>query len=87
MSKLPEVTDHCVLRYLERVMGYDIKAVRQRIAEECRSATIHRAPTIKTNGHKYQIQHGNGYARVVTVEPKGLFPSRTRQAQVMGTKK
>lgn len=29
------VTDHAVLRYLERVDGVDVEAVRQRIAEQC----------------------------------------------------
>lgn len=32
MSTVP-VTDHAVIRYLERCKGVDIEAIRQRIAE------------------------------------------------------
>lgn len=28
------VTDHCVIRYMERVMGLDIECVRRKIADD-----------------------------------------------------
>jgi len=34
------VTDHAVLRYMERVQGFDVEAVRQHIARSCAVVSV-----------------------------------------------
>ncbi len=64
MKRLP-VTDHAVLRYLER-MGYvDVEAVRAHIHAETRDAINAGASKITSKGVEYRINHG----KVVTLMP------------------
>lgn len=72
---LPSVSDHAVLRYMERVQGFDIEAVRQHIGTLCRSACRAGAASLKTEGVEFQFADG----KVVTVTPKTRGPSKTRQ--------
>lgn len=44
-SKLRQVTDHAVVRYMERVLGHDIDAVRRQILADGRGALIARVGT------------------------------------------
>lgn len=55
------VSDHAVLRYLQRVLGVDVDAVRRAIHEDVRSAISHDARGVTVNGIVYRIQ-----ARYVT---------------------
>lgn len=57
------VTDHATLRYIERVMGLDVEAVRQRIANTCRGVRI--AKCVKAEGFDYILKDGT----VITVKP------------------
>jgi hypothetical protein len=61
MSGRVHITDHAVLRYLERILGVDIDALRQTIAADC--ARHQGAPVVKTMVAKYCLING----RVVTV--------------------
>jgi hypothetical protein len=59
----PDVTDHAVLRYLERAKGFDIEAVRQEIAQIVAPAVAVGATAFSANGLTFPLV-GN---RVVTV--------------------
>jgi hypothetical protein len=72
---LPAVSDHAVLRYLERVQGFNIEAVRTHIGVICRSACRAGAASLKTEGVEFQFAKGT----VVTVTPKTRGPTKTRQ--------
>lgn len=53
-----EVTDHAVVRWLERVQGVDVGAIRRDIANQCEPAIAIGATGIKIQGAKFVI-HGN----------------------------
>ena len=61
------VTDHCVIRYMQRVMGLDIEAVRQKIAEAVGPAVRAGAIGLTKDGFNYRISDG----AVITVMPAG----------------
>ena len=56
-DQLP-VSDHAVLRYLERICGVDVDAVRRRIFEAAESAVKHGARGIVVDGIVYRLQEG-----------------------------
>lgn len=66
MSKPPEVivTDHCVLRYFERVLGYDIDLIRAGIAKEVAPAIKMNASSLTSGGYVYHLK-GSTVATVV----------------------
>ena len=57
------VTDHALLRYLERVCGMDVEAIRGRIYAECEQALRAGAARRNVRGVSYRMKGG----RVVTV--------------------
>jgi len=65
------LTDHALLRYLDRVSGYDIEAVRREIASKELKATAAiiggngRIP-VGDNKHMFVLKDG----RIVSVVPK-----------------
>ena len=61
------VTDHCVIRYMERVMGLDIEGVRHKIADDLAPAVRMGAVGLTKDGFNYRISNG----AVVTVMPAG----------------
>ena len=61
------VTDHCVIRYMQRVMGLDIEAVRRKIAEDLAPAVRLGAVGLTKDGFNYRISDG----AVITVMPAG----------------
>lgn len=61
------ITDHAVLRYLERVRGLDINAVRVEIAATCKIAEDHPGATgVLSGGFRFKINTD----AVVTVVPQ-----------------
>lgn len=52
----PDVSDHAVLRYLERVMEFDIDSVRRRVQEICAGAGIG-ATTIRAEGADFIVKN------------------------------
>ena len=56
MSEI-HVSDHAVLRYLERIVGIDIDALRADIASTC--ARSNGAPCVRTKAARYLIRGGN----------------------------
>lgn len=63
-----EVSDHAVVRYLERVRGMDVDAIRAEIAEQVRRGTQIAAERIR-GGRLKEIYVVNGAGHVTTVLP------------------
>ncbi|MGS4945179.1 hypothetical protein ACVDG3_06845 [Meridianimarinicoccus sp. RP-17] len=72
MPRRPHVTDHAVLRYMERVMGYDIEAVRALIATQVETAVAVGACGLKKDGFTFRLEGEN----VVTVYRTHSDPRR-----------
>ena len=62
-----DVSDHALLRYLERVHGIDVEAARREIIDICRVAASLGNRTKVHDGHVYVIDG----CWVTTVMPKG----------------
>lgn len=67
------VTDHCLVRYLQRAMGLDVEMVRAHIMAICGGAAAFGATAVRAEGLKFEIVRG----RVVTVVPDQQGPSKT----------
>jgi hypothetical protein len=53
------ITDHAVLRYLERVRGLDVDAVRAEMADRVAFASEHPGCTaVVSSGWRYRIRNG-----------------------------
>lgn len=66
MTRKPvNVTDHAVLRYLERVLGFKIEKVRAHIGAKTQDAHRAGASAVIHGGFSYKIVNGH----VVTVAP------------------
>jgi hypothetical protein len=74
--KSPHVTDHAVLRYLERVQGYNIDALRQHISKTCEAVAALGGTCVRAEGVRFEISNG----RVVTVTPDRQTPGKTGRA-------
>ena len=61
------VTDHCIVRYIERVLGLDVNAVRLLIRDRCKSAAAVGAKSVTVEGFKYEISRNSD--AVITVTP------------------
>lgn len=72
----PPVTDHAIIRYLERYLGFPIEKTRAHIAAQCRDA-IRAGAVSKTLDHvRFEFAGG----KVITVtEINNGHPSKTRQ--------
>jgi hypothetical protein len=75
---VPPVSDHAVLRYLERAKGFDMEAVRQHIADVCRGPVNIGATCIQAEGVKFEISGG----RVVTCTPGKGGANRIKRARL-----
>lgn len=79
-SKVPVVvSDHAVLRYLERAMGLNIDLVREHILSICGDAASIGAVCVRAEGLRFEID-GN---RICTVTPDHITPNRTGQELAM----
>lgn len=67
-KSLHPVTDHAVIRYLERVEGMDIEAVRRRIGRKVDRAVELGATGAVVDGVVYRMREGV----VITVAPRCL---------------
>lgn len=72
------VTEHAVLRYLERGMGLDVEAIRKRIIDICEGPAAIGAACVRAEGLRFEILNG----AVITVSPGGTIPNRTSQERV-----
>ncbi|MBC6416253.1 MAG: hypothetical protein GDA47_00280 [Rhodospirillales bacterium] len=82
--RLPQVTDHAVLRYLERGLGVDVEALRRRIARVLAPVAVpaDRAGAPKaliSGGLRYRLEAGpDGRLIVVTVRSAQAGPISNR---------
>ena len=61
------VTDHAIVRYLERVMGLDVEALRREIGRKAQLALEHPGATgVVVEGFAYRLVEN----RVVTIAPR-----------------
>lgn len=67
------VTDHALVRYLERVHGVDVSGLRKRIGRIVHKAVLHGAAGVRINGVSYRLD-GN---HVITIRPK--HPTKQRR--------
>lgn len=65
-SAIPGITDHAVIRYLERVKGIDIEATRREIAAIVRQGVGLGAQSVILGGMRYRLEGPH----VVTVVKK-----------------
>lgn len=61
------VSDHAVLRWLERVEGVDVKAIRRRIARATRKGAELGASAVTLDGVRFAIHQAGDQAGVWTV--------------------
>lgn len=71
---LPFITDHAVVRYLERVKGIDIDAVRAEITAVVRRGVSYGAQSVILDGMRYRLEGQH----VVTVIEKKIGPALPR---------
>ena len=64
MAKHPRITDHALIRYLERVKGVDVDALRSEIGQLVVRGAEQGACGVKVAGFTYRIEEGC----VVTVQ-------------------
>ncbi|MBR9819363.1 MAG: hypothetical protein GYB51_00010 [Rhodobacteraceae bacterium] len=76
-TKLPNVTDHAVLRHLERVKGFDIEAVRTEIARKTERGVRLGAASVLIDGFRYVLRGGS----VVTVLHRSYAPRPPEESE------
>ncbi|CAK7257530.1 MULTISPECIES: hypothetical protein [unclassified Shinella] len=69
------VSDHAILRYLERAHGLDVEAVRRHIASRCATGAELRATTVIVERVKFVLAEREAGTVVVTVL-KARWPAR-----------
>lgn len=70
MAELPFVSDHAVLRYLERSCGVPIEEIRRAIAKGCARGASVGAPCVRFAGGRVLVIEG----RVVTTLNARVVP-------------
>lgn len=63
MTAPVRVSDHAVLRYLERVHGLDVEGIRNAMADACARGVTTGAPSIRIDNTRFI----NAEGRIVTV--------------------
>ncbi len=61
------VSDHAVLRYLERVGGFEIEALRQSIERRAAKALLPGASAVVIDGHRFVVGKGPDGPVIVTI--------------------
>lgn len=74
MSRRVIVSDHAILRYLERCGGFDIQRLRREIADRTQAGADAGAGAVVIDGHSLMIERGEHGPVVVTVLPVGSYP-------------
>ncbi|TCU35428.1 hypothetical protein [Rhizobium azibense] len=76
MTESLRVSDHAVLRYLERAHGLDVEVVRRHIASRCATGAELRALSVVVEKVKFVLQEG---AVVTVLKSRALaFPKGGR---------
>lgn len=71
------VTDRALIRYLERVKGFNLDSHRRAIQAAVQSAALTSAATVTDNGFVYSLAHhpGDKLSSVTTVRPVQWKPA------------
>lgn len=76
------VTDHALLRFLERVGGFDIDGLRRNMASRLRDAAATGAPAVVIDGHAYCLTHNeDGSTTLTTVLDRELAGPHMRKPE------
>lgn len=75
---LHPVSDHAVVRYLERVEGMDIERIRREIGRKVDFAVQHGASGAVVGGFVYRLSPGG---TVTTVAPQNLPERNTKRGK------
>lgn len=78
----PRCTDHAVLRYLERVKGFNIESIRAHILQICAPAIEAGATSVRVEGAVFELDHGC----VITVAPGGPGVCKTKRERFAGSR-
>lgn len=72
------VTDHVLLRYMERMLGVDVADFRKRLHAKLEPAAMAGATQIETSGMIFKFSHGPHDISVTTMWPADGPPSKKR---------
>jgi phage terminase large subunit GpA-like protein len=73
------VTDHALLRYIERVCGVDLVKLREIIAEEVRVPAKVGATTVTINGYVYCLVERDSDVAVTTILDPSMRANRHKR--------
>lgn len=73
-TRQPKVTDHAVIRYMDRVMGIDVEAVRREIGARVAAGVQLKASAVVADGMRFVLADEH----VTTVRPCHSDPHRPR---------
>jgi hypothetical protein len=76
------VSDHALLRYIERVRGFDLDKLRLEIADTVHIATLGGASSVSRGGFKYVLAYNQGKCPVVTTVGPDEMRTRPRIGHV-----
>ena len=79
MPKQLRVSDHALLRYLERVRGFKFDREREAIAKIC---GVTQNATVKSNGYLFEVR--NGCVVTIMEETADKVPCRIKRDEVKG---
>lgn len=74
----PHVTDHAVLRFLERVHGVDVEAARRHIAGRCTNGNSKGAVGVLADGVRYVIRNSCVVTVLLPHMPQSLVQAEER---------
>lgn len=80
------VTDHAVLRYLERIGGFDIEGLRRQIADRLSKSALPGAQSVNIDGYRYVLRDADGTSVVTTVLDKHWLPTDHHQREAQKIK-
>lgn len=75
------ITDHAVVRYLERVGGFEVERLKRALATRIRPMLVDGVSGINIDGHYYMIERRDGDFVLVTVLPKGRINHFRREGR------
>lgn len=73
-KRRPQITDHALIRYLERVIGIDVDAHRREIEQRVTVAVERGACALVREGFRYRIKDCN-VTTIVAVSHDPQFPA------------
>lgn len=85
MKRLPvRVSDHAVLRYLQRVGGFEVEALRDQLRDRIAPLAMAGVESVQVDGFRYLMQEDKTGLVVVTVMEHGRvsreLPGRPKRA-------